>query len=508
MRKFWAALLASSMTVSLCFCARAGILDGYRELVKAIEEVVDPEADAPEIIASGDYEYYVSKEQAAIVNYLGEEETLVFPSEIDGYPVTEVGDEAFAYLEKENVSIPDSIRSIGKRAFEYAVISGELLLPDNITISEDAFSYAKFPSSVVIPAGSTVEKCAFSYCGGMQNVEIGSGAVIKSRAFGYCDDLQQAICAEDVLIEEDAFEYCPNLEISFSGTDAQTEGGEPSADTPVTGGYLYQALGNEKLANIMNEPPVELLFHVDQGGDGRTAVFSEGEALDQAVALLCNIRIGEETDEWVTDNYNWISAEWADGSETFISLNLNNLEYYKNSETYLYKLENLADFWSYCESYLEEDAYEPDTETGSEPADNNWDEPVAQALELIREAWLAQAEQNPDIMPKPYVDIKNTRIIKIAGRPVNVQMDNAPVEELEDIDYIIEFMMLTNYYGDSLPVNVGICDTVAIHRDGKMEVQKTNLFNAISGKYFMTDLSGVIHEVIDLGSTYNGQLFE
>ena len=115
-------------------------------------------------------------------------------------------------------------------------------------------------------------------------------------------------------------------------------------------------LGDEKLANIQNEMPVALSFHVDQGGYGRTATFKAGDALDKAVALFCAIQIGEESGEWVTDNYNWIEFEWEDGSHTGISLNLYNLEYYVHSTQHTYDLESLDAFWSYCAGYLEEDA--------------------------------------------------------------------------------------------------------------------------------------------------------
>ncbi len=68
------------------------------------------------------------------------------------------------------------------------------------------------------------------------------------------------------------------------------------------------------------------------------------------------MKIGAESGEWVTDNYNWISFTWEDGSHTGISLNLNNLEYSVHSTPHTYTLENLDAFWSYCAGYLEEDA--------------------------------------------------------------------------------------------------------------------------------------------------------
>ena len=61
-------------------------------------------------------------------------------------------------------------------------------------------------------------------------------------------------------------------------------------------------------------------------------------------------------------------------------------------------------------------------------------------------------------MPEPYVNIKNTRIVKISEEPANVQMDDQPIE-------------------------------------------------GIRAKYFMTDYSGAIDEIIDLNDAYNGKLF-
>lgn len=136
-----------------------------------------------------------------------------------------------------------------------------------------------------------------------------------------------------------------------------------------------------------------------------------------------------------------------------------------------------------------------------------YDETIRKALELIKDAWQDQADQYPDMISSPYVDIKNTRIIKISDNPVNVQLDDKPVEELEGIDSVIEFMMLTNYFGDTYPCNAGILDTVAVHDDGTMEVLKSNIMNSIRAKYYITDFSGVIDEIVDLEDAYNGALF-
>ena len=141
-------------------------------------------------------------------------------------------------------------------------------------------------------------------------------------------------------------------------SSVKTETQLPPVHIPQPGEYLYEALGDENLAKIKEKPPVEISFHIDQGGYGRTARFSEGEALEKAIELFCAIKIGEESGEWVTDNYNWIGLMWNDGSYSGISLNLNNLEYIIHSTPHTYRLENLDAFWSYASGFLEEDIYE------------------------------------------------------------------------------------------------------------------------------------------------------
>ena len=135
----------------------------------------------------------------------------------------------------------------------------------------------------------------------------------------------------------------------------KTETELPPVRLPEKGNYLYEVFDDANLENIKNELPVEIAFHIDQGGYGRTATFEKGAQLDQAVELFCAIKIADEVDEWVTDNYNWISLVWEDGSESYISLNLRNLEYPVHSNIHVYALENLGKFWSYAENYLKED---------------------------------------------------------------------------------------------------------------------------------------------------------
>ena len=80
------------------------------------------------VIASGEYDYSVYGETATIVKYNGDDTAVEIPPEIDGYPVAEVGAEAFRYRKLKSVSFPDSISCIGKQAFEYCEITDALWL--------------------------------------------------------------------------------------------------------------------------------------------------------------------------------------------------------------------------------------------------------------------------------------------------------------------------------------------------------------------------------------------
>lgn len=189
----------------------AGISIGPEE--EESNPVYLPDDKKPEILKSGDYSYWIRDgKEAVLADYSGDEEVVEIPSEIDGYTVTKIGDDAFSQKEMKCLIFPDSISEIGERAFEYCTITDELQFSENAVIGRDAFSYAKLPPSLMIPAGVTVEECAFSYCDTLETVLTGPDAVIRGRAFGYCDNLVQVVCADGGEMQDDSFEYCRSLE--------------------------------------------------------------------------------------------------------------------------------------------------------------------------------------------------------------------------------------------------------------------------------------------------------
>ena len=203
------------MTIALSLTALTAVWADEAEEMTGSETSGDymPDIEPPKIISSGDYSYYVNDDggTVTIAEYTGDEEVIEIPSEIDGYQVMDIGGKAFIYTRMKSLSIPDSVRSIGNRAFDNCQITDRLELPEGCHIWVDAFCYAELPSEIEIPSGTVVEDSAFSYCDTIKKVRVGSGAGLKSRAFSYCDYLEEAVLASGCRLEKKAFEYCREL---------------------------------------------------------------------------------------------------------------------------------------------------------------------------------------------------------------------------------------------------------------------------------------------------------
>jgi hypothetical protein len=186
---------------------------------------VDPNYVPPPVYTSGDYSYYINEDKTSVTicGYEGDAEELVIPTELDGYPVTEIGYQAFSYVKVKSLTIPDRIREIQRRAFEYCVVSERFTLPEDVFIGGDAFSYASLPDLIVIPRGAQLDRCAFSYCKTGETLIVQPGAVIGERCFGYSKQLKTVFCESGSVLKADAFEYCRVLEQAILCSDVQMD---------------------------------------------------------------------------------------------------------------------------------------------------------------------------------------------------------------------------------------------------------------------------------------------
>lgn len=118
---------------------------------------------------------------------------------------------------------------------------------------------------------------------------------------------------------------------------------------------------------------------------------------------------------------------------------------------------------------------------------------VADAITAITEQWNNEYTEN-NIEDK-YLKIVNTRII-------NIKENNT--EAFKDIDYIVEFVLFSNYFG-AAPYyqNVGIYDSVVVYRDGSKEVPQRNRIDVYRAKSYSSDFSAFIKSIEDFNEEYN-----
>lgn len=79
----------------------------------------------PTPITSGDYQYVVLDDGTAeITKYTGSEASLTIPTELDGIAVTSIGKFSFEKCTSiTSLTIPGSLKSIGKNAFRYCTFN-------------------------------------------------------------------------------------------------------------------------------------------------------------------------------------------------------------------------------------------------------------------------------------------------------------------------------------------------------------------------------------------------
>lgn len=176
------------------------------------------------------YDYEVENGEVCITGYYGEETAVVIPSEIEGYPVTSIGEYAFyACLDITSVEIPATVKTIGSNAFATCWDMTDIVIPPSVTeIGEGAFYYCMSLKSVTIPASVTkLPDNAFTMCTELETVNLPDTLTsIGVSAFEYCSALSEIVIPSGVTsIGADAFVNCAGLtavEIPASVTEIGT----------------------------------------------------------------------------------------------------------------------------------------------------------------------------------------------------------------------------------------------------------------------------------------------
>lgn len=142
--------------------------------------------------------------------------SLNIPSIINGYTVTSLGSNSFAYNQNlTNVTIPDTVTKIGERAFDECYSITKITIPDSVTyIGYEAFQNCQRLTSINIGNGVTyIPEGVFYDCIRLTSVTLGNNIeTIDDGAFGFCESLKSITIPDSVTsIGEGAFYGCTSL---------------------------------------------------------------------------------------------------------------------------------------------------------------------------------------------------------------------------------------------------------------------------------------------------------
>lgn len=150
----------------------------------------------------GDFTYVISDEKAVITGYSGSAQELEIPAYISGYPVTEIGEEAFSECAGlYRVIIPEDVSVLGIRAFSGCKELVSVELPESLVcIWQYAFSNCKSLTNISIPKNVEIlANYAFFNCSALTDITIPATVTnIGNFAFFECSSLTHVIIEEGV----------------------------------------------------------------------------------------------------------------------------------------------------------------------------------------------------------------------------------------------------------------------------------------------------------------------
>ena len=166
---------------------------------------------------------------AEIIGYDVPSTKLVVPSQIDGYTVTSIGNNAFKSNETiKSAVIPDTVTNIGDYAFYFCKSLVNLTIPESVTnIGDNAFYWCESLESVKIPDSViTIGEDAFAVCNGLKDVTIGNNVTSIGRAaFCDCNSLKTITIPDSVTaLGGCAFESCDSLINAKIGNNVKSIG--------------------------------------------------------------------------------------------------------------------------------------------------------------------------------------------------------------------------------------------------------------------------------------------
>lgn len=204
------------------------------QTVEAVAET-ETEETVELLEAAGDYEYVLNdKDEAVITKYIGHAADLVIPEKLGEHTVTAIEKSAFcrnSYI--TNVWMPDSILTIGDRAFEECHLLSGVKLSKNVKnigfyafYDCDKITDIEIPKSLEYTKGDSYSafRGIFSHCDGLKNITFEDGVTqIPANIFAYCTGIEEVEIPDTVTrINYSSFLGCSNLKRVQIGTSVTT----------------------------------------------------------------------------------------------------------------------------------------------------------------------------------------------------------------------------------------------------------------------------------------------
>ncbi len=179
-------------------------------------EITEEPGDTEENAAtSAEYfEYTVTNGEVTITEYVGNEESVVIPAEIDGTPVTAIGERAFyGCTGLKQVDIPDSVTTIEKWAFEESGLTS-IVIPDSVVeVGAEAFICCTDLTKATLPGNlKSLEANVFYGCTSLASVTLPEQLKIIEMGVFRETGLRKIVIPDSVTyIGESAFSGCTEL---------------------------------------------------------------------------------------------------------------------------------------------------------------------------------------------------------------------------------------------------------------------------------------------------------
>jgi hypothetical protein len=162
-----------------------------------------------------DFSYTTNGGTITITDYTGAGGVVVVPGMITGLPVTAIGDLAFYNTAVTNITIPDSVTTIGDQAFSDCYALTSITIPNSVTnIGDYAFNFCLGLTNVTIPSSvPSLGNSAFASCWRLTSVTIPAGVTnIGTKAFTDSRSLTNVTMLNGVAtIGDSAFATCLKL---------------------------------------------------------------------------------------------------------------------------------------------------------------------------------------------------------------------------------------------------------------------------------------------------------